>query len=134
MKRFFVSLAVVGLLATPLTLPAAASAKSSSAVPTCSAADPVVWVNTKSKVYHMQGDSYYGKTKSGMYACKSKADAMGAHASGAGKMTGAMSSKKSKKAKAMAGCDTSAMGMASPAPKHKKHKISMAMPAASPAP
>jgi hypothetical protein len=52
------------------------------AAPACASGDPVVWENSSSKVYHMQGDSYYGKTKKGAYACKSTADAAGYHASG----------------------------------------------------
>ena len=45
----------------------------------CAAGDPVVWLNTSSKVYHMSGDQYYGTTKSGKYLCKSAADAAGGH-------------------------------------------------------
>jgi hypothetical protein len=57
----------------------AQSASSTSTMPSCAAGDPVVWVNTSSKVYHMQGSKYYGKTKAGKYACKSDADSSGAH-------------------------------------------------------
>jgi len=41
------------------------------------ATDEVVWVNTKSKVYHLKGTHYYGATKQGEYACRKEADAAG---------------------------------------------------------
>jgi uncharacterized membrane protein len=97
MRRFLMCLAVAAMVAL-------------SAAPHAAAA--------KSKVYHMKGDSYYGTTKSGMYACKSDAEAKGAHAAGGGKMS-----------------KSSMSAMASPMPsKHKKHKKSSAMSSASPAP
>lgn len=32
--------------------------------------EPTVWVNEHSKVYHLQGDPYYGHTKYGGYMCE----------------------------------------------------------------
>jgi hypothetical protein len=37
----------------------------------------VVWVNTKSKVYHFANSRNYGKTKSGAYMCEAQATATG---------------------------------------------------------
>ena len=39
--------------------------------------DEVVWLNTKSKIYHEKGTHYYGTTKQGEYACRKEADAVG---------------------------------------------------------
>ena len=37
----------------------------------------MVWVNTNSHVYHLQGSKYYGNTKEGKYECKTAADTEG---------------------------------------------------------
>jgi hypothetical protein len=39
--------------------------------------DTVVWLNTKSRVYHEKGMVYYGHTQQGAYVCKKEADAAG---------------------------------------------------------
>ena len=39
--------------------------------------DKVVWVNTKSGVYHFQGERYFGSTKSGKFMCEHEADKEG---------------------------------------------------------
>jgi len=41
------------------------------------ATDPVVWLNTKSHVYHEKGTRFYGTTKLGEYTCRKEADAAG---------------------------------------------------------
>jgi predicted outer membrane protein len=41
--------------------------------------DTVVWLNTKSHVYHEKGMLYYGHTKAGAYVCRKEADAAGDH-------------------------------------------------------
>ena len=40
-------------------------------------ADTVVWVNTKSRVYHFAGTHNYGTTKQGDYMCEADAKAAG---------------------------------------------------------
>ena len=39
--------------------------------------DTVVWVNTRSGIYHMPGERWYGATSEGKYMCKSDADGEG---------------------------------------------------------
>ena len=39
--------------------------------------DAVVWVNTKSHVYHFAGTSNYGHTEHGAYMCEADAKAAG---------------------------------------------------------
>jgi hypothetical protein len=128
MRRFASMLALALAVALPLAAPAkkappAPGALSTATMPACAAGDPVVWVNTSSKVYHAQGTPWFGRTAHGTYACTSAAVAMGAKPSGT-----RGGSKTSPPA-------PTASAMPSPPPHKKKHKGGGAMaPAASPSP
>jgi hypothetical protein len=39
--------------------------------------DTVVWLNTRSGIYHLKGERWYGRTKHGAYVCKKEADMAG---------------------------------------------------------
>ena len=72
----------------PATPPAKSATKAPSAAPTGAGqfsteaaakakcpSDTVVWVNTKSKIYHFAGHKDYGTTKAGAYMCEADAKA-----------------------------------------------------------
>lgn len=74
MKRYCLTLAF-SLLASPaIALNLYQSQDSAQAhCPT----DTVVWLNTRSGIYHFQGERWYGRTEHGAYACEKDADAAG---------------------------------------------------------
>ena len=41
--------------------------------------DKVVWVNTRSGIYHFRGERYFGSTLSGEFMCEGEADREGDH-------------------------------------------------------
>lgn len=43
--------------------------------------DTVVWANLRTRVYHLDGSRWFGKTKKGAYFCKSAVEKAGVHAS-----------------------------------------------------
>ena len=62
--------------AAPAPAPAASTAAKTPSAPTTAQQPPVkgmVWVNLSSKVFHREGDRYYGNTKNGKFMTEADA-------------------------------------------------------------
>ena len=64
--------------AAPMALGANQFTTEAAAQAHCST-DGIVWVNPRSKAYHLKGTRYYGHTRTGAYMCHKDADAGGMH-------------------------------------------------------
>jgi hypothetical protein len=77
--RLFLAIFMAGV-AGSIMVRAAAFAQTPSHMPppgmTCPG-DKLVWVNTRSHIYHFQGERYFGSTKEGKFICERAADKEG---------------------------------------------------------
>ena len=92
MQRLLFCLAIVATLIAPgastpgITLPALAATQARADLRLFSTEqaaqarcpnDKVVWLNTRTGIYHEKGMRWYGNTKQGAYVCRKEADATG---------------------------------------------------------
>ncbi len=66
-----------GLPATALPPPSATSSSSSTSAASRCSGDMLVWVNSRSGIYHLPGTRWYGRTREGRFMCERQADADG---------------------------------------------------------
>ena len=67
----------IAALAAPLPAAAQAFFATQDAAQAHCPNDTVVWLNTRSGVYHFYGERWYGNTEDGAYVCEKEADAAG---------------------------------------------------------
>jgi len=125
--RTVLSLAFAAALAFTASPCFAQGSAGSMVMPTCPATDPVVWLNTNSKVFHAQGDKYFGHTKSGKFLCQSQAVAAGGRAAKHGMTKGTKGSMST-------GAPSMNSATSTPSKRTKKHRGAMGTtaPAAGP--
>jgi hypothetical protein len=75
-RRSLPKLAVVGMLLIPVFAEAQTPNHTPPPGMTCPG-DKLVWVNTRSGIYHFQGERYFGSTKQGKFICEREADKEG---------------------------------------------------------
>jgi hypothetical protein len=78
MVLFKTHVTMVGVALVALCTPAVAQTPNHTppAGMTCPS-DKLVWVNTRSHIYHFQGERYFGSTKQGKFICERDADKEG---------------------------------------------------------
>jgi len=77
MVKFLERLVLVVSLLLPFQAGAQTLYQSQAEAETHCPTDTVVWLNTRTDVYHFQGERWYGATKEGAYVCQKEADAAG---------------------------------------------------------
>ena len=74
-RRTFFAAAIAGLTAV-----GAPAVRADAPIPPglhCTLTNPIVWVNTRSGVYHFEGQAWFGRTRLGEYMCQHDADVHG---------------------------------------------------------
>ena len=77
MPRLFIAILLAGLPAAAWAGAQPALYSSESAARQACPNDIVVWLNTKSGMYHYKGQKWYATTTVGAYVCKAEADGAG---------------------------------------------------------
>ena len=70
-------LAVFGAFCLPVPAMAQTLYQTQDAAQTHCPTDTVVWLNTRTDVYHFQGERWYDATKQGAFVCEKDADSAG---------------------------------------------------------